>query len=307
MAKGGAGLPMADLITHAKSVIRQYSGGTRLTVRQIYYRLVAKQLIPNSTGSYRSVKEALVHARRGGLIPYQDIEDRTRAIHQPSGEDEYEPAAYFNAYYSHLKALDQKYDLPRWWGQPKKVMVLVEKQALSAIFQSVTDECGVDLVVCRGYPSLTLLWEISQRLEDADDYTEEFQLLYFGDFDPSGADIERATGDSLTDDFDLSFDIERVAITMDQIKLYNIPPAPAKTTDSRTAGFIADTGVAWQVELDAIEPVVLQGLIEDAIEGLFDDDIYDDIRQAELDIRRKKVKGWVRGALNTKFKPPKVV
>lgn len=301
----GARIPKATIVSGAKNIISQY-GGMRLTVRQIYYRLVASQVIPNNIGSYRSVVQALVDARRDGDIPYTDIEDRTRSIHVPKGQEEYTAASTFVAYYDHLKNLDRKYDIPRWWGQPNKVMVLVEKQALASLFEQVTDQSGVDLVVCRGYPSLTLLYEVSERLQDVDDGTEHIQLLYFGDFDPSGADIERSVGDSLETDFDVDFEIERVAITMDQIKQYSIPPAPAKTTDSRYEKFVADTGVAWQIELDAIEPKQLQDIIEDAVEQRFDQDIFDGDREAELDRRRTQIKGWVKSALNPKFKPPKV-
>lgn len=301
-----ARISKAMIVSEAKNIISQY-GGMRLTVRQIYYRLVASQVISNSTGSYRSVVQALVDGRRDGAISYTDIEDRTRSIHVPKGQEEYTASSTFNAYYGHLKNLDRKYDIPRWWGQPNKVMVLVEKQALASLFEQVTDRCGVDLVVCRGYPSLTLLYEVSERLLDADERTENVLLLYFGDFDPSGADIERSVGDSLEGDFDVDFEIERVAITMDQIQQYNIPPAPAKTTDSRYEKFVADTGVAWQIELDAIEPKQLQDIIEDAVEQRFDQDIFDTERYAELTSRQKEIRGWVKGALNPKFKPPKVV
>lgn len=307
-------LTRGEVIALSKQVIRQY-GDTKLTVRQIYYRLVSAHAIPNSDSSYRLVKESLVDARRAGTISYRHIEDRTRSIHQyhtaykisettyavRNEASEESAESFMNGYLDTIEDIANKYTIPRWWMQPTKVMVFVEKQALSSLFQSVTDELAVDLVVCRGYASLSLLYEIAKSLDNPPDYVERIKLLYFGDFDPSGADIERAITDSLRNDFGVGFDIEHVAITMDQIAEYQIPPAPAKTTDSRYDGFLADTGVAWQVELDAIEPKQLQVIIRDSIEQYFDDDIYKVVRCPELERRKKKLEGWSERCLNEDF------
>lgn len=313
-----AQLSRADLIANAKTIIGQY-GGMKLTVRQIYYRLVAKQLIPNSVKSYNRVKEALIQARRDHTIPYSHIEDRTREVHQyhtayriskttyavRNEASEESAESFLNGYLDTVEKLDQRYNLPRWWNQPKKVMVFVEKEALAGLFQEVTDQAAVDLVVCRGYASLSLLYDIAVRLERLPDYVEEVYMLYFGDFDPSGADIERAIKDTLEKDFDVDFNIERIAITREQIDDFQIPPAPAKMTDSRYDGFVAEHGVDWQVELDAIEPTQLQDIITEAIDAYFDQDIYDNDRCPELERRQKKLKGWVARCLDKTFQRPK--
>lgn len=288
------------LIDQANNIIGQYEG-LKLTVRQIYYRLVAGQVIPNSTSSYQKVVKALVYARKQGMVDYDDIEDRTREVHQVDTEEYKSAPDYFNGYLDYIKKLDEYYTMPLWWNQPVKLQVWVEKQALSSLFQAVTDKWGVDLVVCRGYPSLTLLHEASEILIDEDG--KELEIIYFGDFDPSGADIERNVGDSLGDDFGVVMNIERVAITRGQIDKYKIPPAPAKTSDSRYNGFVEREGVAWQVELDAIEPKMLQGMIEKAILGHYDKGIALE-RAEELTTRREQIRDWIGGAINIGFEPP---
>jgi len=56
---------------------------------------------------------------------------------------------------------------------------------------------------------------------------------------------------------------------MEQVREFNPPPNPAKTTDSRYAAYIAEFGdESW--ELDALEPAVISGLIEAAVRGLLD-------------------------------------
>lgn len=67
--------------------------------------------------------------------------------------------------------------------------------------------------------------------------------------------------------------LERLALNMDQVEQYNPPPNPAKTTDSRYAGYIAEFGdESW--ELDALEPAVIADLIRTAIAALIDDRLW---------------------------------
>jgi len=288
-----------DIIPQIQAIIRQY-GSMRLTVRQIYYRLVAGQVIENSQQSYKSVVALLTKARREGDIDYQDIEDRTREVKEGES-DERSAQSYFQGFYDYVKDLDSNYSMPLWWGQPKIPIVFVEKEALASVFEEVTEGLGVDLVVCRGHPSLTLMYELSERISDLGlDVVEEVVGIYFGDYDPSGVDIERFIGESLGSDFDVAMDLDRAAITREQIARYNIPPAPAKASDSRTKGFVAREGVAWQVELDAIEPRTLQGIIRTAILEHFDRDIKRE-RDEELERRRAKIRQWIVESVDMDF------
>ena len=49
-----------------------------MTVRQVYYQLVSRQVIKNNDGRYKAVSKLLVEARRSGDIPWEWIEDRLR-------------------------------------------------------------------------------------------------------------------------------------------------------------------------------------------------------------------------------------
>lgn len=280
------------IIEAARQVIKQYA--TKLTLRQIYYRLVANKVLTNSIASYKKLGSILVEARKAGKIPYSAMEDRSRSYH--NGDRMYEsPAAHFRAAYNYMKQNYLAYELPTWWHQPNKVVVFVEKDALSGVFRSITDELGVDLVVCKGYSSLTQLHDTAQRLAQ-DHETKHITLLYFGDYDASGVDIERYARETLGDEFGIEFDFERVAITEDQIDELGLVPAPGKKTDSRHDAFVAETGNDWQVELDAVEPNKLVEMIREAVKPKFDEDIEVD-RDEEQDRRRDMVKGWTLGIL----------
>jgi hypothetical protein len=288
------------IVAKVKDIIAQY-GGMRLTLRQIFYRLVASQVIPNNEKSYKKLGRILVEARKSRKIRYTDIEDRTRGVTAYAGAAS-NPAAYFRRYYDYLRHLDRYYDMPRWWGQKKKVVVFLEKEALASLFERVCSTKEVDLVVCRGYPSLTLMYEVAQHLGGSSDFEEVF-FVYFGDYDPSGADIERHVGDELTETFGLEFSIERKAITREQIEEFDIPPAPAKASDSRTASFVEKEGVAWQVELDAIEPEALKAMVGEAIDAHFDDETYE-ARKEELERRKELISEWISEAFNEDFEKP---
>lgn len=68
--------------------------------------------------------------------------------------------------------------------------------------------------------------------------------------------------------------MSRIALNMDQVQTYNPPPNPAKLTDARAAGYIAEHGYeSW--ELDALEPQVLEALVRKHVESLWDKSFFD--------------------------------
>ncbi len=288
-----------SVVNRVQSIIDEYAG-MRLTLRQIYYRLVAAQRIRNVLSQYKGLSRVLVAARWDGRIDPSDIEDRTRGRHEAYGVDR-SALRHFRLYWDYVKNMDNSYTMPRWWGQDRYVEVWLEKEALASLFSQVTDEEGIDLMPCRGYPSFTFLHEAARHLEDLSE--RQITILYFGDFDPSGQDIERYVEETLSDMGIPDIDFQRIAITRNQIDEYEIPPAPAKTTDSRLEGFVARHGVAWQVELDAIEPRRLQTIIREAILPHWDP-LAGERREEELGRRRGHIRGWLDEALNEDFDPP---
>jgi len=261
------------LIEEANKVIASYT--TRLTLRQIYYRLVSKGIIPNKQSQYQYLSKALVRGRISGQISWHDIEDRTRSF-DTYGVRYHDPDTYLDSKLRSLKEAPKWYGLPKWYMQPHVVEVWGEKQALEALFSQVTHSVGVTLGICRGYPSITFVHDAATRIADLVDdnvYVEEVTILYFGDHDPSGIDIQRNVIDRLQDTFDVSVVIERIAITPAQIAKYDIPEMPTKKSDARAKKHIAQYGDVSSVELDAIEPNVLQDLIRNACMNYYDEDI----------------------------------
>ncbi len=70
-----------DLIQSINVVLNEYA--SRLTVRQLYYQLATRHIVPLSKDGYLSVQSACSKGRKHGYIDWERIEDRTRQPHTP--------------------------------------------------------------------------------------------------------------------------------------------------------------------------------------------------------------------------------
>lgn len=287
------GADSKTLLEEIKKVISEYT--TRLTVRQIYYQIVSKHLVQNVLSQYQKISKILVEARHNGEVDWEAIEDRTRNA-KGGDEEEESPDDHFENAKNYLKNCWEYYRLPMWKNQPKYLEVWYEKQALEGLFDAITKRYNVVQLAIRGYSSHTMGYELQQRL-DGIDPDREIHIVYFGDLDPSGMDIYRFIQD-LTERFGLKIKFERIAITPDQIKKYNIPPMIAKKSDSRYSGFVANYGTDV-VELDALRPDVLQKLIQESITSRFDYNIYKEVL-AEQEENREVIKQKIKELLGDK-------
>lgn len=275
-------LAMIDLTNR---IVTEYAAeGYVLTVRQIYYQFVRRGWFPenrrwvkegkrwvrdpdgsrNAEPNYKWLAGILVDGRMAGLIDWEAIEDRTRNLHRLST---------WNTPEAMMQSAAEWYLVPKWDDQPIRVEVWIEKEALSGVFQRICDELEVPFFACRGYPSVSSLWEAAEaRFLKYEDAGQEVVVLHFGDHDPSGIDMTRNLEDQFHT-FGSSVGVERVALNMDQVEKWNPPPDPAKKTDARYKKYAREYGpMCW--ELDALEPSVLAGLVRDHVLPLRDEDLW---------------------------------
>jgi hypothetical protein len=256
----------SDLLGKCRAVLGEYSG--RITLRQLYYRLVAAQVIENSQASYKRLVALLTRARKAGEFPTDAFCDLTR--------EPVTPGCWADLP-SFLEAVGRSYRRDPWQSQERRPEVWVEKEALATVFAPICRRYGVTLQVCRGYPSVTCLVEAAAGTD---------RILYFGDFDPSGQDIPRSIQEEMRETWGADVSLDLIALTAGQIEEHHLPPAPAKGTDSRTPGFVAAHG-AGTVELDALPPEVLEQLIVEAIEREIEDaEAWQDALDQDADERR---------------------
>ena len=262
------------IIQQANEIIEDYQEqGYDLTLRQLYYQFVARDLIPNSQKSYSRLGDIINNARLNGDIDWSAIKDRTRRL-SGNPHDESPSSAIDYAAWSY--AIDKRE------GQPIHLEVWVEKEALAGVVGRAASDLDIDFFSCRGYVSQTAMYEASRRFYKEN--AEECVILHLGDHDPSGIDMTRDITERLNGTFGVPTTIKRIALNKDQIDLYNPPPNPAKLTDSRVGGYIQKYGsLSW--ELDALEPRVITELITKHAEEYTDMDLYN--RRKELEQRQK--------------------
>jgi hypothetical protein len=116
-------------------------------------------------------------------------------------------------------------------------------------------------------------------------------VLYFGDFDPSGVDIERDLSERLGKYKAGDFKVLRVALTNEQIIKYDLPPMPVKSSDARSEGFLETYGNK-SVELDALDPNTLKFMVAQSIASHIDLETW---RKKEEEI--EKLKLWIKKKL----------
>jgi hypothetical protein len=246
------------LIEICNGVIAEYlAQGFILTLRQLYYQLVSRDIIPNKQTEYKRLGSIVNDARLAGLIDWNSIEDRTRNLRS---------LGHWDTPQSIVSSAAEQYRLDMWAGQEWRPEVWIEKDALLGVIEGVCEEFDVPFFSCRGYTSQSEMWGASVRLLRHAKAGQIPIIFHLGDHDPSGKDMTRDIRDRM-EMFTGGIKLDRLALNMDQVDQYRPPPNPAKTTDSRYAGYIAEFGEeSW--ELDALEPKVIAALIRVAVQGL---------------------------------------
>jgi hypothetical protein len=220
-----------------------------MTVRQIYYRLVANGTIPKTELAYKCLARWVKQMRLDGDMPWGWIEDSTRRVRQPltfTGPDD---ALFW---------LAKTYRRDLWDDQPSRVEIWCEKDALAGVLFDVTSEYDVPLMVVRGFASVTFLHDAANAIAAS---AKSTMIYYFGDHDPSGAIIESSVEHRLREFApDAVINFKRAAVTPAQIKSMRLLTRPTKAS-AHSRGFKGES-----VELDAIPPATLRTMVRECIE-----------------------------------------
>jgi hypothetical protein len=286
------------LISHMNEIIEELD--MTLTARQLYYQFIGRDLFPaygdgkdkgwvddaynakkglppgtkNTDKNYKRFAALLTAARYAGLVSWDAIEDRNR---RPTIWQD------FGNLRAAVDRLIRTYRLPRWRGQRYYVELWVEKEALAGQMEPIASEFHVTLMANKGYSSASAMYDSAQRImresnqieseyydEDKNEGQErEPVILYVGDHDPSGEDMVRDLEKRLVEFGVQNLTFTKLALTMEQVRKYKLPPNPAKTTDARFETYVAEHGnKSWEVE--ALPPKVLAKIVRDALEKTVD-------------------------------------
>lgn len=269
--------------------------GLSLTLRQLYYQHVARGLLENTQRSYDRLGETISEARMAGLFDWDFIVDRTRnLVSRPSWES---PQAL-------IESAAKQYLTDTWAPQKRRIEVWIEKDAAVGVIENVCRRNVVPYFSCRGYTSSSEMWVAGTRIGEYLRNGEQTLILHIGDHDPSGLDMTRDIEDRLRTfvsrdwlnefafgagsytrgmirkmqrehmrehgsdigDNDLPWEVRRIALTREQIEQYDPPPNYAKQSDSRFQKYQDETGLDESWELDALDPFVMDELIQGEID-----------------------------------------
>jgi hypothetical protein len=246
----------ATKITKANEIIAEYAAqGFELTLRQLYYQFVSRDLIANNQKEYKNLGDIINDARLAGMIDWEAIVDRTRNL---------QSLAHWTDPSEIVEACANQFRIDKWAEQPCRVECWIEKDALVGVIEKVCKDLDIAYFSCRGYTSQSEMWVAAMRLQRYREAGQDPVILHLGDHDPSGKDMTRDITDRLSEFSGDDVKVKRLALNMDQVEQYNPPPNPAKITDSRAESYIAEFGdESW--ELDALEPAVIARLIQDAV------------------------------------------
>lgn len=281
------------IVKQANEIIAEYqASGFTLTLRQLYYQFVSRDEFPaswadketgstNNERSYKRLGDIISDARMCGLMDWEAIIDRTRAL---------KSLTHWQSPANIVQACASQFRVDMWASQAHRVEVWVEKDAAIGVVEGVCNDLRVPYFSCRGYTSQSAMWEAAQRLIGYRRNGQTPVVLHFGDHDPSGIDMSRDIEERIAQFMQYHdqdpMEFERLALNMDQVQRYNPPPNPTKVTDSRAKGYIAEHGhECW--ELDALEPAVVADLIRRHVAKYIDGAEWANDVNREIDCRRQ--------------------
>jgi len=268
------------LLNDVIGVLNAYRDHWPLTARQIYYRRIGAHDYPKTDAFYERLCNHLSNARRGRVIPFAASRDDGVAVMAPGhfdGED---------GFYSSVRDLAANYERDKLARQSVYIEVWCEAAGMQPQLAEVAHRFSVHVYSCSGFDSTTAKYDINRRVCRKG---KRAVILHLGDDDPSGAGIFDAVAEDVTRFVEedrphglVSVEFRRVALTEEQVRLFDLPTAPPKVSDSRSKRWSGET-----CQLEARSPEQIAGLLDEAISEYFDFDRFSqDLEQEQVDRQR---------------------
>lgn len=308
----------------------------QISLRTLHYNLVSREIIPNTRSAYNKLSTVVRDARKDGSIPWRIITDETRHTIARFHDYYVSPEEAVDFRIDYLDTIHKKYlddILYKGYKQKYYIEIWLEKNALVSTFKTFLGKRHIRIVPNRGYSSWTYAYENCKRLSEMqneidmdtdsngivtrqDSIEKEIIILYYGDYDPSGDDMDNTLG-SMLEYFKRYFRLKnvtfkRVAIKLEHIRKFNLPSKPTDQQtleklerDRRTVKFVSQhNGVLYAVELDALlayVPDEFEKMVQESVDEYYDSKIYDELLSREQHkpehircLVTEKVRSWLR-------------
>ena len=260
----------AGLVTVLEAVSPEHRP---VSIRQLFYLAVKNHVIEKTVEAYHLIVQDLTAMRRNGRVLWEWIEDRHRSS---EFEDEYLDELVRDVTEEHVIAevKARRHAFPdeneiakeiitsaeqhfsrRWIDNPvpwfdyddvPRPIMFVEKDTLLGV---VRPGYGIPVISTKGQPSESQMRAVAQRLG-----TREIRVLLVTDRDKVGDEIASSITEKLEYHGAKIARVDRVALTAAQVKKYDLPTRPAKQ------------GGAPAAEVEALDPPLLQRIVNEAVE-----------------------------------------
>ena len=195
----------------------------RASARWVFYRLLQEGFYSAKSdykNSWLKASSKARHAGWGGWRP-DTLADETRAPIM-RGHGSHTPQTWLRAL-----AAETECNLAKWNDQPNYVELWFEARAMADQFRHYTQH--ITLRPMAGQPSIPFKWETAKFLEQATrTYGKPLVILYFGDLDKGGEDIERSTMGDVQKWCSEPFRFIRCGLNAGDPERYGIPENPEK-------------------------------------------------------------------------------
>ena len=264
------------LLDDVRDVLATFRAFLPVTVRQVFYRLVATKGYAKDEKSYGRLADKLVRARRAGLIGWDDIRDDGFTRRESTSWDD--PADWGQAVLRSASG----YRLDRQRGQERKLVLWCEAAGMVPQLERVGREYSVPVYSSGGFDSVTAKHDVAEEFSRLGSSL----VLHIGDLDPSGVHMFGSLDEDVRAFLEAlggSATFTRLAVTLDHVEEFDLPTAPPKKTDRRS--FAGDT-----VQAEAIPPDELAKIVRSAIVARLDRDVLAAVLEVEHEERSRLVK-----------------
>lgn len=228
------------------------------SVRHVFYRMTNPRLpepVLKTEQGYQQVQRRITELRRSGRIQYGWITDATRRGYHVA------------TYHDGAEMIDHMAGMYRsnlWADASHYVEVWCESRSIAGVIQDDCERLAVSLYPAGGFTSITLAYQSAQCINQETRYGERpAQVIYIGDYDPAGVLIDQSIEAELRKHLDpgVTMTFYRIAVTPEQIEVYDLPTKPRKETDRRSL-HITET-----VEAEAMPARMLRERVRGAVES----------------------------------------
>lgn len=260
--------------------IKERGRGGFATVRSVYYYLGSLNHIPMTEQGYKQLDALIVKMRKNQDIPWGYF-PVVRGTNGRSPRRYWDVNEHYGVYKRDFLESAQYYQIPMWYRQKNHVEVWVEKKGLLPKVERYLSGLDIQVRAVEGYPPWEFVYENIGEIEEyLQDRTENatVMILYLGDLDPSGVDIDRQITEAFSH-FEMSVGFMRIGLLPRQVDQYNLPQIPNSEEtiekvhrDPRYAKYLAQYGERF-TELDAwdgISPETMRTEIRNAVMSYFD-------------------------------------